>query len=393
MITHFFYFMFGIIGIITTMIIFTQHKLNRIINLYLLVLFIIVSIKYIFDALVYFDNDLKPRFSYTPFLSIIFPLLFLYLKNIIANSKKYNKEELKHFLFPIGFGLFNLLNNYYFILGKNSLTILHIIFSVYSILYMISTYKLLKNKIWNRTSNIIVINQQNNLLRKWCLFLFVIYLLISTRLLVTLFLDLLNNDYSGGRNYQWISGIFWVLILVKILITPEILFGYNALYKKINEEKKLSLSMKDIWILSELKNIANQQDLILKDKIYEDLIKNLKEIEYLALEYKWFRKPKISITEIANKLEIPKSHLNFIFKYQCKISFTEFKNIIRIYDALELIEAGFLKINTLDALAVKVGFSSYNPFFTSFKDVTGSTPQAYNKQIVEVNKLKQFNSD
>ena len=163
MIIHFFYFMFGIVGIITTMIIFTQHKLNRIINLYLLVLFLIVSIKYIFDALVYFDNDLSPKFSYMPFLSIIFPLLFLYLKNIIANSKKYNKEELKHFLFPIGFGVFNLFNNYYFLLGKNSLTILHVVFSVYSILYMINTYKLLKNKIWNRTSNIIVINQQNNL--------------------------------------------------------------------------------------------------------------------------------------------------------------------------------------------------------------------------------------
>jgi AraC-like DNA-binding protein len=42
----------------------------------------------------------------------------------------------------------------------------------------------------------------------------------------------------------------------------------------------------------------------------------------------------------------------------------------------------------LDALAIKVGFSSYNPFFTSFKDVTGSTPQAYNKQIAQVSNLK-----
>ena len=86
------------------------------------------------------------------------------------------------------------------------------------------------------------------------------------------------------------------------------------------------------------------------------------------------------------KLEIPKSHLNFIFKYHSKVSFTEFKKIIRVYDSIELIDAHYLKANTLDSLASKVGFSSYNPFFTSFKEVTGITPQAYNKQIVALRK-------
>lgn len=146
--------------------------------------------------------------------------------------------------------------------------------------------------------------------------------------------------------------------------------------------------MNEIWILTVKKNIKNQQDEILKVKIYNDLIKNLKNIERLAFEEKSFRRQKTSATEFAKNLGIPKSHVNFIFKYHCKITFTEFKNIIKIYDALQLIETGFLKLNTLDALAIKVGFSSYNPFFTSFKDVTGSTPQAYNKQIAEVNKLK-----
>ena len=55
---------------------------------------------------------------------------------------------------------------------------------------------------------------------------------------------------------------------------------------------------------------------------------------------------------------------------------------------MQLIENNFLKLNTLDSLAIKVGFSSYNPFFTSFKDVTGTTPQAYNKEITRVKKLE-----
>lgn len=388
MIVYFFYSLVGLLGLITTTIVFIQHKSNRTINLYLILLFCLISIRFLLETIFYFYKNLIPNFSYFPFFIIIIPLFHLYIKNIIANTKQYRLKELWHFVFPLVLSFGNLLNNYYYFLGKYSVVILNIIFVVYAIIYLAIDFLLLKKNVWNRNSKIQIIDVQNNLLRKWTLFLFVLYIAISIRLILTLFFDLLNSSFSAGKNQLWISGILWIIIFVKILITPEILFGYNALYKKINEQKKLDLSLNEIWILIEKTNFKNQQDEILKVKIYDDLIKNLKNIERLAFEEKSFRKAKTSATEFAKKLEIPKSHLNFIFKYHCKITFTEFKNIIKIYDALQLIESGFLKINTLDALAIKVGFSSYNPFFTSFKDVTGSTPQAYNKQITEVNKLK-----
>lgn len=388
MLVQFFYIMIGLIGLITAIIIITQHKNNWIINVYLIILLLLISIRFLLDPLFYFYENLKPSFSYTPFLSLIIPVIYLYFENITNNAKKQKKLKLLHFVFPILLGVINLLNNYYGFLGSYSLTLLNVVFAIYYLIYLISSYRLLKENVWNRKSQIIFINQQNNLLRKWTIFLFGIFVLLSFRLLATLLFDLIYDDYSGGQNFQWISGVIFLILFIKILITPEILFGYNALYKKINEQKKLDLSLNEIWILTEKINIKNQQDEILKVKIYNDLIKNLKNIERLAFEEKSFRRQKTSATEFAKNLGIPKSHVNFIFKYHCKITFTEFKNIIKIYDALQLIETGFLKLNTLDALAIKVGFSSYNPFFTSFKDVTGSTPQAYNKQIAEVNKLK-----
>ena len=172
----------------------------------------------------------------------------------------------------------------------------------------------------------------------------------------------------------------WSIIFIKILITPEILFGYNVLYKKISDQKKSLFLLSEIWLLSEKTEIKNQQDDLLKNKIYPDFNKIITDIEYLALVEKWFRKPKARATEIAKKLEIPKSHLKFIFKYHSKVSYSEFKKIIKTYDAIQLIDSGYLKTNTLEALAIKVGFSSYNPFFTSFKEITVSTPQSYNKQ-------------
>ena len=51
----------------------------------------------------------------------------------------------------------------------------------------------------------------------------------------------------------------------------------------------------------------------------------------------------------------------------------------RIKDALSLIDDGYLKRNTLESLAYKTGFSSYNPFFSAFKKITGLSPQEYIK--------------
>lgn len=387
MIVYFFYLFVGVLGLVTTSIIFIQYKSNRTINLYLILLFSIISIRFILETVFYFYKNLIPNFPYSPFYSIIIPLFHLYIKNIIANSKQHKLRELWHLVFPFILSFGNLLNNHYLFLGKYSVVILNLIFISYAIIYLFVGFLLLKKNVWNRNSKIQIIDVQNNLLRKWTLFLFILYIAISMRLLMTLFFDMINSSFSAGKNQLWISGILWSIIFIKILITPEILFGYNALYKKISEQKKSLFLLSEIWLFSVKKEIKNQQHGLLKDKIYPELTKYLKDIEYLALIENCFRKPKTSATEIAKKLEIPNSHFKFIFKYHSKVSYSEFKKIIKTYDAIQLIESGYLKTNTLEALAIKVGFSSYNPFFTSFKEITGSTPQSYNKQTASNTKF------
>ena len=387
MLVYFFYLFIGFLGLVTTSIIFIQYKSNRTINLYLILLFSIISMRFLIETVFYFYKNLIPNFSYFPFFSILIPLFHLYIKNIIANSRQHKLKELWHLVFPFILSFGNLLNNYYLFLGKYSVVILNLIFISYAIIYLFVGFLLLKKNVWNRNSKIQIIDVQNNLLRKWTLFLFILYIAISMRLLMTLFFDMINSSFSAGKNQLWISGILWSIIFIKILITPEILFGYNALYKKIGEQKKSLFLLSEIWLFSVKKEIKNQQHGLLKDKIYPELTKYLKDIEYLALIENCFRKPKTSATEIAKKLEIPNSHFKFIFKYHSKVSYSEFKKIIKTYDAIQLIESGYLKSNTLEALAIKVGFSSYNPFFTSFKEITGSTPQSYNKQTASNTKF------
>ena len=101
------------------------------------------------------------------------------------------------------------------------------------------------------------------------------------------------------------------------------------------------------------------------------------QIDSFIEENKFFRQQGLSINDFAHKLRMPKSHLSFLFKYHSEISFTDFKKYVRIKNAIQLIDNDYLKSNTFDSLAKEVGFTTYNTFFISFKEVTGKAPQNY----------------
>jgi AraC-like DNA-binding protein len=228
--------------------------------------------------------------------------------------------------------------------------------------------------------------KQNKVINNWASFLLIALVLISIRLITALFIDLYYNQSMKGFNYQWISSCIWLLILIKILITPEILYGYNALNKKINENKKTDLVLNEIWKIAPNINLNNSQHSILKEKIDKNILTYIDHIEKLSFEYETFRDSKMTLTDFSNKLNIPKSHISYIFKYHSTISFSEYKKVIRIHDAIKHIELNYLKNNTLDSLSKKVGFTSYNPFFTSFKEISGVSPLEYYKMVkVEFN--------
>lgn len=127
--------------------------------------------------------------------------------------------------------------------------------------------------------------------------------------------------------------------------------------------------------------ISNVQHRVLKEKIDANLQNYFEVIEKTALEDKIFKDSKLTLTDLASRINIPKSHLSYVFKYHCSISFTEFKNSVRIHYAIKLINEGYLKNNTLDSLSREIGFTSYNPFFTSFKEIIGLAPNEYLNNI------------
>jgi len=163
-------------------------------------------------------------------------------------------------------------------------------------------------------------------------------------------------------------------VFMMIITSPEILNGYIS---QISREREATSSAMTNWRLKSIHQISNAQDFQLSQKINTELDAYFQQIDQFIKQENFFRQSGLSINELALKLKMPKSHLSFIFKYHSTISFSDFKKLIRIQDAIALIDEGYLKSNTFDSLSKEVGFSTYNTFFIAFKEVTGKAPQEF----------------
>jgi AraC-like DNA-binding protein len=236
----------------------------------------------------------------------------------------------------------------------------------------------LRTNIWKKALNIH--QDHHKLIINWTKFLATICILLTFRFIVSIIYEWLKGSELKGEYMIFIHVAFWLIVFLKILISPEILYGLPKLTKKAHAFVNVEIIVSTFWNLNGLE-IANEQDKKLKEKVDTHILSIIEEIEFLAINKNYFRNQKITIADMSNELSVPTSHLVYIFKYHCNLTFTEYKTIIKIEDAKKLIESGFLKVNTLESLAIEVGFSSYNPFFTAFKKIVGKSPNEYSMSL------------
>lgn len=373
----------GLIGFIVTVILLFNKKSNPVMSIYMVLLIFIISCRFFIAAIVTLISDdaiLNIYLKYSNMASVVIPLCYLYFKNL-NNNKQFSRTELLHFVFPIAYFLITV-EIYNYISPEFSVKLwMFLIFLAFLLNYILLSYKVLKNTIWHRKGENKTIKKQNKKIHNWTLFLFIALILASIRLSVSLFIEISQNEPTKGMDYQWVSAVIWIAILIRMLVSPEILYGYKILTEKLRENKNSNLIFNEIWQIQPIIDIKNAQHLILKEKMNNNLQNYFEEIEKISLQHDFFRDPKLTLSDIATKLSIPKSHLSYLFKYHATISFSEYKKTIRIQDAINLIENGYLKNNTLDSLSKKIGFTSYNPFFTSFKEIIGIAPVEYINNI------------
>jgi AraC-like DNA-binding protein len=375
------YLLDALLGFITIILIGFRYKTNRNTNLYFILFLFLSSFRFLAHGLDeiklfrYYQKQIDLSFIITSW-----SLLYLYFRNLVNNSSHIKTKDLLHLILPLILFIFYCneahFNNKTFVVGRK---IGFIIIVLLSVGYLIYIYKLLKNNVWKRKSDVLVINNQNKIIKQWTQFLFILFALMLIRFLINLLLNPSIIWYINQNNFLWMGGLIWIVMYAKILYSPDFLYGYDLFQNKLKEYKKNNIIFDNIWTFNTAKQIVNIQDNLLKEKITPNIENYILNIEHLALNTNLFFTKNFDTTHLAQKMIIPKSHVLYVFKYHTIISFNDFKKIIRIQKTIQLMEDGFLNNNTMEALAVQTGFTSYSAFFKSFKSISGMSPQEYNK--------------
>lgn len=207
-------------------------------------------------------------------------------------------------------------------------------------------------------------------------FFITIVILGVLRLILTIITDHYFDTLSLSENHLWLFAIVLNVLSLTLLVNPKLLFGIDKLDAIINDYSYVHLDRMSLFNTKSITEVKNGKDLKLKGMIESNLKFYLKTIQK-GIENSIFRNKNISLTDLSEQLNIPKSHLSFVFKYHSPLNFSEFLQRIRIYEAQEMIKSDYLKINNMDTLAPLLGFSSYSPFYKSFMKVTNCSPTEY----------------
>jgi len=375
----------GLLGFLTLFLLQIRSKSNALVNIYSLITILLISTRFTAIGLIQLlqIEPLQPRnLNYNGIFILIIPCLYLYLKTLLLNRKVFMKTDLIHFILPTIFIIYNiLLYPFKSTIAIPSRLTLFSLFLIYASTYWFLNFNLIGKNIWFNDNKVRIVNKHTRLVNKAALFLFIIATINILRALLSLYFQIFNEDPFIDIVYIWVPALVWTILFIKILISPELLYGYNLFIDIIKKDNIDQLEIANVWIINSKKEIYNTQNITLKKQVDKNIIKYITEIEKKASDIGSFKDCKYSISELAQDLRIPNSHLNYVFKYHCKISFSDYKKNIRIRHSIELLQSNYLRTSTLESLAKEVGFASYNPFFCSFKDITGLSPKEYVIQL------------
>jgi AraC-like DNA-binding protein len=367
----------GTLGLMCFVLVVLSLKKNRAVNVYLAVMILAVSTRLIFRGIIELthNTDLFMTFSRNDVSLMALPLPYLYFRNLVFKKSIFKTRYLFHFLLPI---LASIEMNYHLFEGLFHVELTFLVKSliISIVLYhLVMTSILLRKSFWKKTKVIEFKTEYETLIKKWTIVFYFAFLMTAIKIVWDQ-LFLYDNLTISENFFTWIS---WLIVFVTILTSPSIL---NIYLSQISREREVTSNVISNWCLKSTSKISNKQDLQLSQKINPELNAYFQQIDQFIEKEHLFRQSGLSVNDLALKLKIPKSHLSFIFKYHSTVSFPDFKKLIRIQDAIKLIDDGYLKTNTFDSLSKEVGFSTYNTFYTAFKEVTSKAPQEYVTELI-----------
>lgn len=370
----------GFLGILVVCLLFYFRKSNPLINIYLIIILVFASFGLVDQGIfkLYRHSFVSGNYYWIkPLLLFGIPSFYLYFKTLFNTSQNFDKKHLVHFIYPVLNISLKVVQPTLVALEKNFVPELQkLSVFVFILFYFFKLSYIMYRKFLGNDQEGATQTDHFQLIKKWSVFFCVIAFLLFIRLLFVLYIELIAEEMAIGFVLSLIKSSIWFVLFIKIISSPEILYGYHKLENRLLQIVKPIKVPNPLWDFDD-PPILNLQDAKLQTIVSTLKTEYIKELTTFLNMYQPFRKSKYDVQNLSEDLKIPKSHLVFIFKYHCKLSFVEFKKYCRIKDSLSLIATGYLESKTFEALSKKVGFISYNPFYDSFKKYTNQSPKDF----------------
>ena len=122
-----------------------------------------------------------------------------------------------------------------------------------------------------------------------------------------------------------------------------------------------------------------------KNRLYSEQDKAiLHNLSQLFEQDKIYRTQNLSVSTVADKLNVNRNHLSSLINNYYQHNFNEYTNRYRVEEAKEIFKqqiGGSYPDYTIQYIAETVGFSQRASFHDAFKKVVGITPSEYKKVI------------
>lgn len=139
-------------------------------------------------------------------------------------------------------------------------------------------------------------------------------------------------------------------------------------------------------ISQKIKPVANEKE---EEEQKQNLLPTIEALEKNLEDNKPFHNPKLSLSELAQQINVPPHQLSKAINEHYGKNFFELINGYRIEEFKTLAGNPKYQHLTLLALAYEVGFNSKTAFNRSFKKTTGQTPKEYFDEAIAEQKLEQ----
>ena len=323
--------------------------------------------------------------NFAPFMFLIGPFLYCYVRNTLNDSHSQFKKDWYHFI-PAIIALIGTMPylfqpfekklqiadqiienldaikkidvNLFYTMGESFAlrTLVAFIYLIYCIYLLWKSYpsKIKENSVPKR--QFLVTFRWLVILLTSLLFIFLSFIILAFKAANSMS----SKSIDDGSVLYIIAGFAYCVMSLSLILFPEILYGIPRKNTTNTAKKKKAI-----------KKIDPEED------PFFDL--NTAILKHLH-EDKPFLKPEFSVSDIALNLKAPQNHISYCITYLMETKFSKLKTELRIQHALELLKKGVNSTLTIEAIGKQSGFKTRSNFYAAFKEATGFTPTEYIEQ-------------